>query len=767
MRILIVGAGALGGYVGACLTRAGEDVTLLDPNLARARLLNQQGLLISQVGQPEVRVPVRVITEVAGEPTFDLVFVAVKTYQTEAALEEALPATHSDTRFLSMQNGVGNAETIAALVGPERVLCGITYHSIQHAGPGRLQYRQGVKPIQIAPFSGTVTEELEALGEMFSRAGLPTTVVPAIDHVVWQKLLHNAVINPVSALTGLSCREILGDLDLLAFMRDLAAEILAVMRARGIPIVDPEDPFRPLIGSLTALGKNRPSMWQDLARGKRTEVDAINGAVAVEAASHGLAAPHNAALVRFIHSRERHTFLRSQEIARRAAEATTGAATAPTAPERSRPRSPDAGMRPSGPPLESTRRLKELVSAHYRDLEQAAADPARRVAYCTSLAPVEIVRALGLAPHVPENHAALIAASRQGLPYLTRASASGYSQFANSAMRLDVGAFLAGDSPLTPAYQVAGPPRPDVLVYSTNTGRALIDWFRFYADHFGVPMVGLNPPAEISQLERIDEHAVVEQLIRLVTRLEVISGRSLDPDRLAGVVRATARAAGLWGQVLDLARATPAPLTFFDTLVHVAPMVLLRGTDEAVGYYQMLRDELTDRVARGIGAVMPERQRWYWDGPPIWCGLRPLSRLLADRGIAVIASTFAESFVLNDLDPLDPVASLARSYAQVFANRSDRFQLEFLAAQMDEYGIDLALLHDCRTAPQTNHVRYGLADRLQRRTGVRAVVVEADSHDERLFSLDRFRMIVDDALERQEGEATASPGRGEAAYAGY
>lgn len=762
MRILIVGAGALGGYVGAWLTRAGEDVVLLDVNPARARLLNEQGLLISQTGQPESRFPVRVVTSTEGLATFDLVFIAVKTYQTEAAVREALPVSGPETRFLSMQNGIGNAEVIAALVGPERVLCGITYHSIQHAGPGRLQYRQGVKPIQIAPFAGGITPALEKAGAVFRAAGLETSVVPAIDHVVWQKLLHNAVINPVSALTGLSCREILRDEDLLAFMRDLAAEIIEVMRARGVPIVDEEDPFRPLLGSLTALGKNRPSMWQDLARGRRTEVDAINGAVVAEAARLGLRAPHCAALVRFIHSRERQTFLRRQEIARRAAERVgqEPPLSRSIAPAQ---RGPDGGLATIGPPLESTRRLKELVRDYYRDLDRASADPARRVACCSSLAPVEVVRALDFLPYFPENHAALIAASRQGASYLARAGALGYSQFANSAMRLDVGALLSGHSPLVGIHGVTGPPRPDVVVYSTNTGRALINWFRFYGDHYQIPVVGLNPPAELDLLERIDQHAAVQQLLRMVSRLETVAGRPLDSDRLAGIVAATAEASGLWGEILALARATPAPLTVFDMLVHVAPMVLLRGTSEAAEYYRMLRDEVEDRVAQGVGALVAERLRCYWDGPPIWCSLRPLSRLLAEHGVAVVASTFCESFVLGGLDPDDPIATLARTYAEVFANRSDAYQLGFLVTQLHEYGIDFALLHDCRTAPQTNHVRYGLADRLTRRSGVPAVVVEADSHDERLFSLERFRQVIGRAVEQGEGPDRSRVG-GEAAH---
>jgi benzoyl-CoA reductase/2-hydroxyglutaryl-CoA dehydratase subunit BcrC/BadD/HgdB len=287
------------------------------------------------------------------------------------------------------------------------------------------------------------------------------------------------------------------------------------------------------------------------------------------------------------------------------------------------------------------------------------------------------------------------------------------------------------------------------VVYSTNTGRALINWFSFYSQHFGIPLLGLNPPGELDLPELIDEQAAVRQMIRLVARLEELCGRWLDPDYLGQIVGCTARASALWSEILDLARATPAPLTFFDTVVHVAPMVLLRGTEQTVSYYRMLRDELAERVARGIGAVTPERRRWYWDGPPIWCALRPLSRYLSQRGIAVVASTFCESFVLRGLDPDDPLASLARTYAEVFANRSDAFQAGFLAQQLDEYGIDLAVLHDCRTAPQTNHVRYGLAERLTRRTGVPAVVVEADSHDERLFSLDHFRALVDDSLGRE------------------
>lgn len=757
MRILIVGAGALGGLAGAFLARAGEDVTMLEVNAARAKVLNEGGLQITQFGQPELRVPLRVVTSVEGLEPFELVFIAVKTYQTEDAVRAAMPAVGPGTRFLSMQNGVGNTETIARLAGPERVLCGITYHSVQHSGPGRVNFRAGVKPIQIAPFTGAITPEIEAIGAMFSRAGLDTNVVPNIDHTVWQKLLHNAVINPVSAVTGLTCREILADEELLAFMRDLCDEILAVMRARGIPIVDEEDPFRPLIGSLKALGKNRPTMWQDLARGARTEVDALNGAVVAEAAKHGLRAPHNAALVHFIHSRERQKFLNKQEIATKLGlESVAG-------PDGARPRglakpTARASLRSdaSGPVLESTRRLKELIHDYYRDVDAASDDLDRMVAACSALGPVEIVRALGIVPYFPENHAVLISATHQGSRFLARAQAVGYSQFVSAAMRSDIGALLDGHSPLVTAHGIKAPPRPDVVVYSTNTGHELLRWFEFYGAYYDVPVIGVHPPPALDALQRIDVDAATLQLLHLIEQIEQVTHRTLDMDRLGEAIDYSNQAAQLWSDILDLTRAVPAPMTFFDQLVHLAPMLLLRGTREAVAYYRELKAEVEDRVERGFAAVPGERHRFYWDGPPMWYAMRPLADLFAAHGTAVVASTFCRTFALPGLDPLDPVESMARTYTGVFGNRSEKYKEEFLTQQFAHFGVDAAVYHDCRTTPEASHARYGLAVRTEHATGVCPFVVEADSHDERLFSLDRLREQLTEFMEEHATQLAAS-----------
>jgi 2-dehydropantoate 2-reductase len=760
MRIVVVGAGALGGLVGAHLSEAGEDVALVEINGPRARLLNETGLFISEGNKGERTVRIRVVTSLAGLERADLVFVAVKTYQTEQAVRDAMQVLGPRAYVLSMQNGIGNTEIMAKIIGPERVLSGITYHSIQHTGPNRIRYRPGIKPIQIAPFDGRITPEIQAIGEVFRKAGLNTEVVEKIDHVIWQKLLHNAVVNPVSALTGLTCRELLDDEDLQAFMRAACMEQIAVMRARGVPIIDEEDPYRPVINSQKALGKNRPSMWQDLARANRTEIDAINGAVVDEGRRLGIDCPLNWGLVRFIHSRERQKFVRKEEIA-----ATLSAATAPAPAARARvvargharptPRAPGGGMPLGRVPLKTAPRLKEFLRGCYQDVQAASDDPDRLVAWTSALGPVEIVRAMGLTPYFPENHAALIGASRQTGKYIPRAQAEGFSQFVSSAMTSDIGAMLVGDSPLVSVYGIAGPPRADVVIYSTNFGQGVVRWFQYYGSRFGVPVHGLHPSGALGDVDLIEAGAAAQQILRLVSRLEGLTGRKLDVDRLAEVVRYSAEAAKLWGEILDMGRNVPSPLTYFDTLIHMAPMILMRGTPEAVEYYTILKAELEERVAESLAAVPGERFRLYWEGPPIWCALQPLSDLFLSHQTAIVASTYCRILALEGLDPRNPIESMARAYTSIFPNRSDEYKERYLAATFQDYGVDGVVYHEGRTAPAHSNVRYGLEVRLRRSTGLPSIVVEADTHDLRLFSMDQVARQLEDFIEVQ----SATPSR--------
>jgi benzoyl-CoA reductase/2-hydroxyglutaryl-CoA dehydratase subunit BcrC/BadD/HgdB len=216
----------------------------------------------------------------------------------------------------------------------------------------------------------------------------------------------------------------------------------------------------------------------------------------------------------------------------------------------------------------------------------------------------------------------------------------------------------------------------------------------------------------------------------------------------------------LWGEILELAHTVPSPLTFFDTLIHVAPMVLMRGTPEAVAYYEILKAEIEQRVADKVAAVPGERFRFYWEGPPIWCALSPLAELFLRHQVAIVASTYCSIFHLEGFDPKNPIESMARTYTGIFHNRSDTYKEKYLLTKFNDYGVDGVVYHEGRTSPEHSNVRYGLEVRLRRQTDLYAMVVEADTHDLRLFSMDRIESKLSDFIELHNSNPGGSTGPG-------
>jgi len=248
----------------------------------------------------------------------------------------------------------------------------------------------------------------------------------------------------------------------------------------------------------------------------------------------------------------------------------------------------------------------------------------------------------------------------------------------------------------------------------------------------------------------------VRQTHRLIDHLAAFSGKSLDHDRLAEVVDRSARAAKLWNEILDLACHVPTPLTYFDTLVHVAPMLLLRGTEAAVEYYEILLSELKQRIAQKIAAVPGERLRFYFEGPPIWCALRPLASLFLDQGIAVVASTYAHTYAgLESINRDNPIESMAAAYTSIFSNRGREYKVHYLAREFARYGVDAAVFHDARTNQDQSTSRYGVHLRLRRDTGVPPIVIEGDTHDLRLVSIDHVRAQLEEFLQQRRAAAEA------------
>jgi len=290
MRIGVLGAGALGTLFAYNLSsRTSCEVWLL----ARSPLPNQ----VSVVDAGTARVHV---STSPAEPV-DLLLVMVKAYATADALRWAAGAIGPQTVALTLQNGLGNPEALAEALGPERVLAGTTAQGATLLAPGQVRHG-GAGPTHLAPWApgGLAAARAAEVADLLTTAGLPTTVAPDPRPLIWAKLAVNCGINALTAILRVPNGELLGRPGARRLMEAAAAEAGAVAAAAGITLA--EDPVERVLQVARATAANRSSMLQDVERGRRTEVDAINGAVAERGRALGVPAPVNAALFDLVRS---------------------------------------------------------------------------------------------------------------------------------------------------------------------------------------------------------------------------------------------------------------------------------------------------------------------------------------------------------------------------------------------------------------------------------------------------------------------------------
>lgn len=401
--------------------------------------------------------------------------------------------------------------------------------------------------------------------------------------------------------------------------------------------------------------------------------------------------------------------------------------------------------------IQATERMNRIMADYFHELNDAATTGTRKVAWCTSVGPAELLRAMGFAVHFPENHAAMLGATRLSTDLIPAANAIGYSPDICSYLTADIGAYLKETTPLAKAYEgISSVPRPDVLVYNTNQCRDVQDWFAWYSRRLGVPTIGITSPKNVGEVTDAHVEDVSRQMEALVPALEAVGGKRLDRDRLRETVFLSRECTELWKKVLETATASPAPLTFFDGTIHMGPAVVLRGTREAVDYYATLLAELEQRIADGVGAVDAERVRLYWDGMPVWGRLRQHSELFAQLRANVLASTYCSSWIFPAFDEKDPFRSMAKAYLELFIVRSDACKERYLKEMLTRFRIDGIIYHDAKTCPYNSNNRYGMPQRLEAETGIPALVISGDLNDLRCVSDEQTRTNVEAFIEQIE-----------------
>jgi 2-dehydropantoate 2-reductase len=299
MRVVVIGAGAMGSLFAARLAPIAPVILLSRWAEALAAIRERGVRLLDAAGERAYVVPIT--DDPAEAAPADLALVLVKSYDTAHAAAWAAAALSPEGLALTLQNGLGNAEVLAAAVGSPRALQGITSEGATLLGPGCVRHAgSGVTIVGTKPASAARVEEIVAL---FRRAGFTARSSDQVESLVWGKLVISAGINPLTALLGVRNGLLVEDESARTALRLAVGEAEAVARGLEISLPYP-DAVAWAEEVCRATADNLSSMLQDVRRGRPTEIEAINGALVRAAEAAGLAAPVNRLLWHLVCARE-------------------------------------------------------------------------------------------------------------------------------------------------------------------------------------------------------------------------------------------------------------------------------------------------------------------------------------------------------------------------------------------------------------------------------------------------------------------------------
>ncbi len=377
--------------------------------------------------------------------------------------------------------------------------------------------------------------------------------------------------------------------------------------------------------------------------------------------------------------------------------------------------------------LQATQRMKELMTRYYLEAKQAEGSE-RKIAWITSGGPVEFLIAADIIPIYPENHGAMLGASRLAVELCEVAEGLGYTRDLCSYARSDIGSVITKKSPL------GGLPKPDFLLACNNICGTVLKWYQFLSRYFRVPLFFLDTPFVHHQIVPESLEYVRSQFQELIEFIETINGRKFSFARLEEVVLLSAKSALLWKEVLDQCTHHPAPMSCFDAFINMAPIVTLRGKAEVISFYEEMKRELQQRIAAGVGAVPEERFRLLWDNIPIWYKMRELGELLASYGACLVADTYTNAWVFEGLETADPLEGLALAYTTAYLNISLDLMLQKIVDLIERFQVDALIIHSNRSCKPYSLGQYDLQRIIQGQYGIPALVIEADMTDARAYA---------------------------------
>lgn len=392
--------------------------------------------------------------------------------------------------------------------------------------------------------------------------------------------------------------------------------------------------------------------------------------------------------------------------------------------------------------IQSVKKMKEIMTAYYFEAKMAG-ETGKKVAWITSGGPVEPLIVMDVIPVYPENHGAMIGASRMGAALYEKAEAMGYASDLCSYACSDIACAPINGGP------IGGLPRPDMLICCNNICGTVLKWYEIQARYFNVPLFILDTPFCHTEYTREMRKYVRRQIDEYLRFLEEHCGKKYDYDRMKEVGKLSVTGQKLWQAVLDTTMHKPAPMSAFDAFFHLALIVTLRGTQQAVDYYEMLLAEMKQRITDDIGAIPNERYRLLWDNLPVWYRTKWLSEKFAAQDACLVADTYTSAWCgsLKYVDENNFLETMAECYTRIYLNIGVDEMARTVTAMVDKYDVDGIVMHSNRSCKPYSLGQYDIQRIVEKQKGIPSLMLEADMTDERKFSESQIETRIDAFIE--------------------
>ena len=392
--------------------------------------------------------------------------------------------------------------------------------------------------------------------------------------------------------------------------------------------------------------------------------------------------------------------------------------------------------------IKSAKKMREIMTNYYIEAKSARQN-GKKVAWITSGGPVEPLIAMDVIPVYPENHGAMVGASKMGGDLCEKAEEMGYSNDLCSYARSDIVCAKINGGP------IGGLPEPDMLVCCNNICGTVLKWYEIQARYFDVPLFILDTPFVHTEFTDAAKRYVKKQIEEYIDFLEENCGKKFDYDKMREVGRLAVGAQKLWQAVLDTTINKPSPMSAFDAFIHLALIVTLRGTQVVLDYYKILLDEMKERVANGISAVPNERYRLLWDNIPVWYRMRWLSEKFASLDACLVADTYTSAWsgYADRLDENNFLDSMVEGYTAIYLNIAVEEMAKIVMKMIDKYDVDGIVMHSNRSCKPYSLGQYDIQRIIQEEKGIPSLILDADMVDERKFSESQIDTRIDAFME--------------------